>query len=70
MLLHLFSNFRTLLGLNINPHENNNIGVQHQYQSNLSKILPGWKIEVITGETKCSATDGILESFRLQCQAG
>ena len=70
-LKQILPGIEVISGLNKNPLENinNNNGMQ-LYQSNLSKILPGWKIEVITGETKCSPTDGILESFRLQCQAG
>ena len=71
-LKQILPGIEVISGLNNHPLENinnNNNGMQ-LYQSNLSKILPGWKIEVITGETKCSPTDGILESFRLQCQAG
>ena len=73
-LKQILPGIEVISGLNTNPLENinndNNDNGMQLYQSNLSKILPGWKIEVITGETKCSPTDGILESFRLQCQAG
>ena len=41
-----------------------------KYQSPLQSILPGWKIEVLTGDTQCSPTFGLLEALRLQCQAG
>lgn len=43
---------------------------QTQYISPLKQVLPGWKIEVVTGDTECSATAGPLEAFRWHCQAG
>ena len=43
---------------------------QTQYNSPLNKVLPGWKIEVVTSDTQCSATVGPLEAFRWHCQAG
>ena len=43
---------------------------QTQYISPLKQVLPGWKIEIVTGDTECSATTGPLEAFRLHCQAG
>ena len=36
----------------------------------INSILPGWTIEVLTGDTQCSSAIGPLEAVRLQCQAG
>ena len=48
------------------------LGSKHDgnYQSPLQSILPGWQIEVLTGDTQCSPTFGLLEALKLQCRAG
>lgn len=40
------------------------------FASPVAKVLPGWQIKVITGDTQCSSATGPLEAFRLHCQAG
>ena len=40
------------------------------YQNPLPSVLPGWKIKVITRDTKCSNTIGPLEAVKLHCEAG
>jgi hypothetical protein len=57
------------LGLEVIADVNNTHGVAG-YKSPLADVLPGWKIEVITGDTQCSSTVGPLEAVRLQCIAG
>lgn len=38
--------------------------------ASLAHILPGWRMEVMSGNTNCSSTDGPLQAFEFHCQAG
>ena len=57
------------LGVQVIADVNNTMQLG-SYRNRLSRVLPGWQIKVITGDTECSSTSGPLEAFRLHCQAG
>ena len=39
-------------------------------ESAFATLLPGWKLEVSVGDTKCSSTYGPLAAIELRCNTG